>query len=100
MVRLLFYGTSQWHSAGDPLSPYLYIIASNILSCLLIYAKSSGNWNGIRIYQAAQPITHLFYGDDSLVFMKVNKRQFEIAQSIIDLFCSWLRQEINLANLL
>ena len=55
---------------GDPLSPYLYIIASNILSCMIHQSESQGLWKGIKICKEASPITHLLYADDSLFSWK------------------------------
>lgn len=63
---------------GDPLSPYLYILAANVLSCLIEHAHSAGNWPGIKICRDAAPITHLLYADDSLFFWKHQKDTFRM----------------------
>ena len=34
---------------GDPLSPYLFILCANVLSCALIRKEQNNNIKGIRI---------------------------------------------------
>ena len=54
---------------GDPLSPYLFIICAEALSALLQKAEVDGSILGIKIYRGAPRINHLFFADDSLIFM-------------------------------
>lgn len=80
---------------GDPLSPYLYILTANVLSCLITEVAIANQWEGIRISKNSSPITHLFYADDSLLFMKATTEQFERVKIIIDKFNTWSGQRIN-----
>jgi len=54
---------------GDPLSPYLFIICAEALSTLLQKAEVDGSILGIKICRGAPRINHLFFADDSLIFM-------------------------------
>ena len=54
---------------GDPLSPYLFIICAEALSALLQKAEVDGSILGIKICRGAPRINHLFFADDSLIFM-------------------------------
>ncbi|KAK6123164.1 hypothetical protein DH2020_043092 [Rehmannia glutinosa] len=53
---------------GDPLSPYLFIICSEVFSCLLQDLQRCNKIHGIAISRSAPPISHLFFADDTLIF--------------------------------
>lgn len=55
---------------GDPMSPYLFFIAMNILSCML--NNISDNFN---FYWKCEELglSHLFYADDGLLFARATK---------------------------
>ena len=56
---------------GDPLSPYLFVIAMEMFSCLLRMAISGGFLAGWRVRGRSGEgfqISHLLFADDTLVF--------------------------------
>lgn len=53
---------------GDPLSPFLFILGSEVLSRLLIQAGASGSIHGVKVLRDAPPITHLLFVDDLMIF--------------------------------
>ena len=56
---------------GDPLSPYLFVIAMEVFSCLLRRAISGGFLSGWRVRGRSGKgilISHLLFADDTLVF--------------------------------
>ncbi|KAK0572934.1 hypothetical protein LWI29_000634 [Acer saccharum] len=55
---------------GDPLSPYLFLLCSEGLSCLINQAVSTGDFQGFSCSQSGPTISHLFFADDSLLFAK------------------------------
>lgn len=55
---------------GDPLSPYLFSICVEGLSVLLEDAERRCLIEGVRICHGAPRINHLFFADDSLIFIK------------------------------
>lgn len=79
----------------DPLSPYLYILAANVLSCLISKAVATNQWEGIQISRNSSPITHLFYADGSLLFMEATYCQFQHVKNILEKFNTWSGQKIN-----
>lgn len=67
---------------GHPLSPYLFILASEGLSRLLKYVEAEGIIQGIKIAKKVSSITHLMYADDAIYFVKlclVKSRLLEIS---------------------
>lgn len=46
---------------GDPLSPFLFILAAEGLSTLIKNKERAGLYNGCKISSVASSITHLFF---------------------------------------
>ena len=59
-------------SQGDPISPYLFLIAAEGLSCLLKSRDESSNLSGLQVAPSAPSVNHLLFADDSLLFFKAN----------------------------
>ena len=63
---------------GDPLSPYLFVLGMEALSCLIKRAVSGGFLTGCRVKgrggEGVQ-LTHLLYVDDTLIFCGASKDQ-------------------------
>lgn len=51
---------------GDPLSPYLFILASEGLTRLVNEASHHKNLHDIKIARKAPPITHLMFVNDNV----------------------------------
>ncbi|XP_023734642.2 uncharacterized mitochondrial protein AtMg01250-like [Lactuca sativa] len=51
---------------GDPLSPFLFIIASEGLNQAMKTVVEKGIFEGIKFSQSNQCSSHLFYADDTL----------------------------------
>ena len=58
---------------GDPLSPYLFILCLNVLSCMLNVAEHNGQIQGVRASRNAPSINHLLYAVDLLLFFQVTR---------------------------
>lgn len=52
---------------GDPLSPYLFIICSEVFSSVLQDLQVCKKINGISVARGAPTISHLFFADDTLL---------------------------------
>jgi hypothetical protein len=79
---------------GDPLSPYLFILCSEMLSSMLAQAESNGRISGIKVRNGGTSINHLFF-DDSLLFCKANRKDFMSLASILSQFSAISGQSIN-----
>lgn len=71
---------------GDPLSPYLYIICTEGLSCLLKDAELKGHIHGIKNCRGAPIISHLLFADDSFLFLKAKEEEMAGVKEIFHLY--------------
>jgi hypothetical protein len=81
---------------GDPLSPYLFLLCANILSCALLKQETLHNLKGIKIGRSTQPLTHLLFADDSFLFLKNDTKSIMAIQSTLAWYCSLSGQSLNL----
>ena len=66
-----FFQSSRGLRQGDPLSPYLFVIGMEALSCLINRAVDGNYLSGIRVANGGGEdlsISHLLYADDTLIF--------------------------------
>lgn len=61
---------------GDPLSPCLFIICAEALTCLLLKAEQSGALSSVPIGRGQVRISHLFFADNNLLFCKANSLEW------------------------
>jgi len=55
---------------GDPLSPYLFILCSEVLSGLCQKAQQNGDLLGIRVSKGSPRLNHLLFADDTMFFCR------------------------------
>lgn len=84
-------GIRQW----DPISPYLFLLCVEAFSALLSKAKSEGKIKAIKEAWGYQPLSHLFFVDDSILFCRVSITEWQCIQSILEVNCEGSRQSIN-----
>ncbi|WJZ80362.1 hypothetical protein VitviT2T_000290 [Vitis vinifera] len=68
-----FFQSSKGLRQGDPLSPYLFVIAMEVFSAFLQRAVEGGYLSGCRVKGRSEEgvlISHLLFADDTLVFCK------------------------------
>ena len=68
---------------GDPLSPYLFILCSEVLSGLCTKAQLAGRLTGIRVAKRSPKITHLLFADDTMFFCWSDERSCLELMSIL-----------------
>ena len=83
---------------GDPISPYLFLIAAEGLSCLLKTQDESSSLGGIRVAPSAPPVSHLLFADDSLLFVKASSVGANELSALMENYCNASGQRINLAK--
>ncbi|KAI0524605.1 hypothetical protein KFK09_003982 [Dendrobium nobile] len=77
---------------GCPMSPYLFIMCSQLLSSLI---QQRGLQIGIHTSNRAPKITHLLYADDVLLFGKSSVSQLRVMMNLIKEYCGWTGQGVN-----
>uniref|UniRef100_A0A8I6XZ81 Reverse transcriptase domain-containing protein n=1 Tax=Hordeum vulgare subsp. vulgare TaxID=112509 RepID=A0A8I6XZ81_HORVV len=80
---------------GDPISPYLFLLAAEGLSCLLNQASNAGTFEGIHIAPTAPKVNHLLFADDSLLFCKNTAHNAEKLREILNRYCQASGQRVN-----
>ncbi|XP_010468796.1 PREDICTED: uncharacterized protein LOC104748915 [Camelina sativa] len=83
---------------GDPLSPYLFILCTEVLVANIRKAEMDKLITGIKVANKCPPITHLLFADDSLFFCKVDKDQCKVILDILKQYESVSGQQINFAK--
>jgi hypothetical protein len=80
---------------GDPLSPFLFILGSEVISWLLLRQESCGLVSGIKIAKNCAPISHLLFADDLILFAKATSAEANSLNSVLQQYCGWYGQSIN-----
>ena len=65
------------------------------LSALIAKCHSEGLISGTRASRMGPTVTHLFFADDSLLFVKANRRESEMVKSIHRTYENSSGQKIN-----
>ncbi|KAJ8754033.1 hypothetical protein K2173_001931 [Erythroxylum novogranatense] len=81
---------------GDPLSPYLFIICAEGLSASLQQAQARGHIHGTIVARGATPVSHLFFADDAIFFVRATVEETNILKTILHLYEQASGQQINL----
>jgi hypothetical protein len=90
-----FFNPSRGIRQGDPLSPYLFLIAAEGLSCLLQHRETTGRLKGLVVADSAPSINHLLFADDSLMFFKANQETAMELETTLNQYCLASGQRIN-----
>jgi hypothetical protein len=80
---------------GDPLSPFLFILGSEVLSKLLFREKAIGNLIGLKISRNSSTIHHLLFANDLLIFGKATPKEAHSIHAYLEKYCLWSGQSIN-----
>ncbi|KAI0497165.1 hypothetical protein KFK09_020387 [Dendrobium nobile] len=90
---------SQWINAhsglrqGCPLSPYLFILCSELLTKAF---NQSGAGLGVQIVPTGERVSHLLYADDILVFAEASVPNAKRISGLLTDYCGWTGQNINI----
>ncbi|XP_010445465.1 PREDICTED: uncharacterized protein LOC104728135 [Camelina sativa] len=80
---------------GDPLSPYLFILCTEVIIAHLRKAERLKLLTGIKVSTASPAISHLLFVDDSLFFCRATKEQCEVVLGILNKYERVSGQQIN-----
>jgi hypothetical protein len=81
---------------GDPISPYLFLLAAEGLSGLLKQSRHSSHLHGIKVAPTAPAVNHILFADDSLLFVKASDEGAREVMELLQSYCSTSGQRVNL----
>src|SRR3954466_13348972 len=80
---------------GDPIFPYLFLIAAEGLSCLLKSSYESSSLSGIKVAPSAPSINHLLFADYSLLLFKASVEGSVAVSNLLNTYCGASGQRVN-----
>ncbi|KAL5756462.1 hypothetical protein ACOSQ2_021208 [Xanthoceras sorbifolium] len=80
---------------GCPLSPYLFLFCAEGLSAMLSRAELNGTLHGLRVARSAPQVSHLFFADDSLIFLRASEVECVGLKKILDCYERASGQSVN-----
>jgi hypothetical protein len=80
---------------GDPLSPYLFILCSEVLARLINKEVERGMICGLKIAPGAPCISKLLYADDVLLFCGAKIAKVNKMMECVKKYCAWSGQSIS-----
>lgn len=80
---------------GDPLSPYLFHICTEVLSSMVTKANTEGLLTRVPTLKRGSKISHLFFADNSLLFWRFNLAQWCNLSAILQIYEEASRQKMN-----
>ncbi|CAN6700215.1 unnamed protein product [Malus baccata var. baccata] len=81
---------------GDPLSPYLFLLVGEVLSRMIQGAVERRQLDGVKLSGAGPVISHIFFADDTLIFLKADKKNCNNLVALLKDYCKASGQAINM----
>ena len=96
-----FFPSSKGLRQGDPLSPYLFVIGMEALSCMINRVVDGNYLSSSRVANGRGEdlsISHLLYSDDTLIFCEADLDQLKFLSEILMWFKAMSGLKINLTK--
>ncbi|XP_026439686.1 uncharacterized protein LOC113338489 [Papaver somniferum] len=90
-----YFGCTRGVRQGDPLSPILFCLAEDVLSCAIANAFTQGLVHHISSPRGTNAPSHVLYADDIMVFCKGTKRDVQALMNIFEEYGQNSRQFIS-----
>lgn len=90
-----FFQPSRGLRQGDPLSPLLFIIGSEVFSRMFIREEQMARLHGIPLGRNVPPILHLLFADDLLIFSRATSEEAHVLSDCLHKYGNWSGQRLN-----
>nr|AFP55574.1 non-ltr retroelement reverse transcriptase [Rosa rugosa] len=80
---------------GDPLSPFLFLFVNDVLSRMINKMCQDSLLTPVTIGPNNLPVSHLFFADDSLFFLRATLQNCETLSDLLHTYCIASGQLIN-----
>ncbi|CAL1413585.1 unnamed protein product [Linum trigynum] len=93
-----YFSPSRGLRQGDPLSPLLFVLCTEGFAALLQRAIADKKLAGIKVAPRAPRLSHLFFADDSYLFLRGNLQECENLIEVLNEYEELSGQRVNLAK--
>ncbi|XP_062094098.1 uncharacterized protein LOC133800152 [Humulus lupulus] len=83
---------------GDPLSPFIFVLCAEALSCLILGAEQRNLLEGLCFGRKGVRVSHLFFADDSIMFLNVDTDECRALKDILLCYTTASGQMINFSK--
>ncbi|CAL1371133.1 unnamed protein product [Linum trigynum] len=83
---------------GDPLSPLLFVLCTEGFAALLRKAIAEHKLEGVKVAPRAPRISHLFFADDSYLFLRGSPQECEKLLDVLNEYEELSGQRVNLGK--
>ena len=80
---------------GDPFSPYLFIMCTEVLGALIVEKCEAKLWNPVMTSRGGISFSYLFFADDLVPFVKADHKNCVAIKDALDTFCAFLSQKVS-----
>lgn len=81
---------------GDPMLPYLFILASKDLTAMLQKEERKGVLHGCRVARTTPSISHLLFVDDAFLFFRATIEECVVVKEVLQVYHKASGQEVSL----
>ena len=83
---------------GDPLSPFLFLFVNDVLSKMIRKLCEENILEALQLSNGGPKISHLFFADDSIFFLKATLQNCEALSDTLEAYCCTSGQSMNLSK--